>query len=73
MISVLVIDNDPDILKTTGDYLSSGNGINIRTAPSADAAIKMLKRRPSDVIVASYSLHDTDGVSLLEQLREHGL
>jgi PAS domain S-box-containing protein len=72
MISVLVIDSDPDILKTTGDYLSSGNGIKIRTAPSADAAIKMLKRRPSDVIVASYSLHDTDGVSLLERLRDQG-
>jgi PAS domain S-box-containing protein len=72
MISVLVIDGNPDFLKATGDYLSSGNGIEIRTSTSADNAVKMLNRHLSDVIVASNLLPDADGIALLERLREQG-
>jgi PAS domain S-box-containing protein len=72
MISVLVIDDNPEFLKTTGDYLSIGNEIDIRTATSADKAIEMLKRDMADVIVSSYRLHEADGTALLERLRDQG-
>ncbi|MFC1885257.1 PAS domain S-box protein [Thermodesulfobacteriota bacterium] len=63
---LLVVDDDPGVLKTFKAILSLSGYITY-TAESYDAAAALLQSQSFDVIVADIFLGDRDGIALLEQ------
>ncbi|GEM_PF-1587463 len=69
MISVLVIDDDPDILGITKTYLEINGILSIETALSAKEGLEKYYQYPYDAIIADYLLPDMDGISFLSTIR----
>jgi PAS domain S-box-containing protein len=72
MISVLLIEDDCNLLDITRDYLAKKGTISVHTATSAGEAIELIKTRNYDVIVSDYQMPDMDGIELLKYLRASG-
>ena len=72
MISVLLIEDDRNLLGITRDYLAKKGLISVHTATSAAEALELLKTRNYDVIVSDYRMPDMDGLELLKNLRASG-
>jgi len=72
MISVLLIEDDRNLLGITRDYLAKKGLISVHTATSAAEALELLKKRNYDVIVSDYRMPDMDGLELLKYLRASG-
>ena len=70
--SALVIDDDPDVLKTFKKLLASQGVEQIGEAASAEDALEILRGQKFAVIVADYRLGGMNGVEFLEQLRAGG-
>lgn len=73
MIRALVIDNDPEFLRTTARYISNGDRIGLDLARSVDEALAALRAGTFDIIVASIDLEDDDGARLLDRLESEVL
>jgi PAS domain S-box-containing protein len=73
MITVLVIDKNPEFLQTTAQYLSNGNRIAISLSRSVEEALKASKSGKFDIIVASIDFDGKNGKSLLDALKIEGL
>lgn len=71
-VSVLVVDDDPDILETLRIILEA-NGFHCRTASSAeDGLVKFREQRP-DVIIADLMMEEVDsGTGFVRSLRLEG-
>ena len=69
-INVLIVDDDPEILSLTEEYLSR-NGIETRTAESTAAADQILKQYSADLIVLDLMMEGEDGLSYCRRLRTH--
>ncbi|WP_310620961.1 hybrid sensor histidine kinase/response regulator [Flexibacterium corallicola] len=67
---ILVIDNEPQILKGMEALLTSW-GCQVSTADSEASALRMLreKNRSPDVILADYHLNDCTGLDVVSNLR----
>ncbi|MEI7433195.1 MAG: response regulator [Methanomicrobiales archaeon] len=72
MISVLLIEDDSNLLAITRDYLGKKGTISVHTAVSAVEAIQLLRTRNYDAIVSDYQMPDMDGIELLKFLRASG-
>jgi PAS domain S-box-containing protein len=72
MISVLLVEDDHNLLGITRDYLSKKGTISVHTATSAGAAIELLRTRNYDAIVSDYQMPDMDGIEFLKYLRASG-
>jgi PAS domain S-box-containing protein len=72
MISVLLIEDDCNLLGITRDYLAKKGTILVHTATSAGQAIELLRTRNYDAIVSDYQMPDMDGIELLKYLRASG-
>jgi PAS domain S-box-containing protein len=72
MISVLLIEDDCNLLMITRDYLSKKGTISVHTAISAGEALELLRTRNYDAIVSDYQMPDMDGIELLKYLRASG-
>ena len=70
--SALVIDDNPDVLKTLQKLLTSLGVGQITEASSAEEALEILCAQSFAVIVADYQLGGMNGVEFLERLRENG-
>jgi CheY-like chemotaxis protein len=70
--SALVIDDNPDVLKTLRKLLSSLGVGQVTDSLSAEEALEILRKRQFAVIVADYQLGGMNGVEFLEQLRAGG-
>jgi DNA-binding response OmpR family regulator len=66
---ILVVDDDPDILKGLAIRLES-NGFVVLQAMSAVSAIVLARAEDPDVIVLDLGLPDLDGYSFIEQLKQ---
>lgn len=66
--SVLVIDDDPRILRLVGHYLQR-EGYAVRTATRASEAREQLSRLPPDLIVLDVGLPGEDGFALAREIR----
>ena len=68
---IAVIDDDPEILRSTRMMLES-YGISVFTATSGTDAIRHLGQtgRVPDLIISDYRLGAEDGIEVIEQLRE---
>ncbi len=70
MISVLYIDKDQTLLDSVKRFLESNEDIRVDTALSFHEALPLLKTISFDAIIADYRLRETDGIHLLNIIRE---
>jgi NtrC-family two-component system response regulator AlgB len=66
---ILVIDDDPRILKTL-EIMLSGDGHEVTAAPDAESALEALEHRSVDVAFVDIQLPGIDGVAFLRKLRD---
>lgn len=72
MLSILVVDDEQDLLDLAVQYLAEPASREVVTALSVDAALAILAKRPVDAIVSDYEMPDKDGIEFLQHLRGQG-
>ena len=70
--SVLVVDDDPDVLRGVVRLLRS-HGYSVTQATNGAEAARSLHGRSFDVIVSDIKMPGMDGIQLLREVREHDL
>ncbi len=70
-IRVLHVDDDPDFLELTADFLGRQDAsFVVETAPSAAEGLERLSRDDVDCVVSDYQMPGTNGIEFLEQVRD---
>ncbi|WP_396277178.1 response regulator transcription factor [Glutamicibacter creatinolyticus] len=69
--SVLLVDDEADILATLGGYLRR-SGLQVLTAGDGAQALQILAEHPVQVIVSDVMMPFMDGRAMLRALRERG-
>ena len=69
MTTVLVVDDEPAILRALGAGLEA-RGFRVLTAPTGQAAIDVVALEAPDVVVLDLNLPDLDGVEVCRRVRE---
>jgi DNA-binding response OmpR family regulator len=72
MISVLLIDDDPELLGIIRLVLGYESDFTIKACDSPDCAIALTREQQFDSIVCDYYMPAMDGCSLLQLLRSRG-
>lgn len=67
--TVLIVDDDPDILKALKIYLS-GEGYNLLTAENGIKALDIIKKESVDLVLMDIMMPDMDGIAATVKLRE---
>jgi len=71
-ISVLVVDEDLEVLELTGTFLERNHdAITVATETDAETAIERAIEEDVDVVVSDYRMPRIDGIELYERLAEH--
>ena len=68
MSRVLVVDDEPQILRALGTNLKA-RGYEVDLAPTGEAALEAAARRPPDAVILDLGLPGIDGVQVIEGLR----
>jgi PAS domain S-box-containing protein len=68
-ISILLVDDDPNLLDIGKLYLQKSGDFEVHTALSAPEAIRLLSEHSFDVIVSDYQMPEMDGIAFLKQVR----
>lgn len=72
-VSVLFLDDKPDLLKQAEFYLEKQDDrLNVHTVNSAPEAFDKVKKGAFDVVVSDYQMPEMDGLEFLKKLRENG-
>lgn len=71
-LSVLYIDDNPDLLETGKHLLEQSGEFAVTTCASSLEADEILARNHVDAIVSEYLMPGMDGIRLLQHLRQHG-
>ena len=69
--SVLLIDDDMDVLRAVGDYFDK-IGYEVSRATTAEEGFEAFARLRPDVVILDLHLPDLDGLEVLERLRSQG-
>lgn len=69
MTFVLVVDDDPAIVRTLGINLRA-RGYDVETAADGRSALQVVEERRPDAVILDLGLPDLDGLSVLQRLRE---
>ena len=72
MISVIYVEEDPDVASFVCHILYRQYGIAIHTLSSVKDALEWLTFTPADVIVSDYNMPEMNGVEFLKILRARG-
>jgi len=73
MIAILFIDDEEAIRSLVKHFLEISGDLSVDTAPSAEAAVEMMKSTIYDSIVCDYSMPGgMDGIQFLTMLRNEG-
>ncbi|MDO9324513.1 MAG: response regulator [Methanoregula sp.] len=72
MLSVLLIDDDPDLLEIIRLQLGDEPDLSLTTCNSPAGAIDLALSQKFDSIVCDYSMPGINGYSLLQHLRSRG-
>ncbi|MGL4193891.1 MAG: sigma 54-interacting transcriptional regulator, partial [Edwardsiella piscicida] len=72
--SLLLVDDDPSLLKLLGMRLSS-EGFRVTTAASGQEALRLLARDPIDLVISDLRMDEMDGLALFSEIqrRQPGL
>jgi CheY-like chemotaxis protein len=68
-LTILVIDDDPDIRRMAALSLSRIGGFKVELASSGEQALEMVAREPPGVILLDVSMPGMDGPATLAALR----
>jgi PAS domain S-box-containing protein len=71
-VKILLIDDEPDLLEVSKQFLELDNIISADTAPSADHALELIELQDYDVIVSDYQMPNKNGIQLLKEIRATG-
>jgi CheY-like chemotaxis protein len=69
-ITILVVDDNPAMVKTTMDILIT-KGYEVFTALSGAEALDVLKRQKVHILLTDVMMPDMDGVALYRQTRQN--
>lgn len=67
---ILLVDDEPDLLKLVSDILTDDGFINIVTAATVKDDISVSRNESPDLAILDVMLPDGDGFSLMRQIRE---
>ncbi len=67
--SILLVDDEPNIIEILEIVLRDA-GMEVLTAPSARAALDLLKKSSVDVVVSDIRMPDMTGVELLKEVKQ---
>lgn len=70
-ITVLLVDEDTDVLELTRTFLErEDDAIEVTTETSAPDALERLESEPFDCVVSDYSMPSMSGIEFLQEVRE---
>lgn len=69
MITILLVDDQEELLDITRLFLEKGGDINVDTALSAREALTMLSLKKYDAIVSDYEMPTMDGIEFLKTIK----
>lgn len=69
--SVLLIDDDADVVRVVGEYFDK-IGYEVSRATTAEEGLALFARLRPDVVILDLHLPDLDGLEVLERLRSEG-
>jgi|WetSurMetagenome_2_1015567.scaffolds.fasta_scaffold61187_2 signal transduction histidine kinase len=72
MISVLLIDTEPDHLNIAKEHLERSGSFAVDVCPSAHDALRLLSGKRYDAVVSDYDLPVMTGLDLLKKLKAEG-
>jgi len=70
MISVLYVDDEPDLLELCRIFLEQTGEFRVDTTESAEEALAELEKKPFDAVISDYMMPVMDGISLLKSIRQ---
>lgn len=68
MVRILVVDDDPEVLRSFRRYLELA-GCAVETAAHVRGALLHLRQAAFDVVITDLIMEDQDGLSLLKSVR----
>ncbi len=69
MISLLYVDDEPDLLDLCKIFLEREGEFSVVTVTSAPGALQLLKERTFDAIISDYQMPVMDGIEFLKKVR----
>jgi glycosyltransferase involved in cell wall biosynthesis len=73
MITVLLVEDDPDVLELTRLFLERDLELNIDVCSSVKEALRKLNHKIYNVIVSDYMMPEINGIQLLKTLKFQGI
>ena len=70
MIHVLVVDDEPHLLRALVMYLS-GRGYRVTSAGDGSTAIELAEKGNPDLVLLDLGLPDVDGLEVIGRMRQH--
>jgi PAS domain S-box-containing protein len=71
-VSVLLVDDNPSLLKLTKLFLEQSGYFSVTTVKSAPLALRLLDTGSFDAIISDYQMPEMDGIAFLKQIRSQG-
>ena len=68
-ITILLVDDEPDILEIVG-YNLSAEGYNVVTAENGAEAVKKAKKKKPHLVILDVMMPEMDGIEACEQIRK---
>ncbi|MEY4474768.1 MAG: hypothetical protein RL248_535 [Pseudomonadota bacterium] len=68
--NLLLVDDDPSLLKLLGMRLTS-EGFNVTTAESGQQALRLLIREKIDIVISDLRMDEMDGMALFVEIQKH--
>lgn len=72
MISVLLVDDEPDLLEVAKLHLEKSGSFSVDTCQSARSALTSIEKKRYDAIIADYDMPVMNGLDLLKELKAQG-
>ncbi len=72
MLSVLVIDDEEEVLSVTRLFLERFGNMKVRTAGSTKESLVLLNDQAFDAIIVDYDMPEINGIEFLKILRSKG-